>query len=284
MAIAHIHQIYYCELTRSSLDPGFIPLDNSANERPDWREYWPIRKFLRNESLIQSDYYGFFSPRFKEKTNLSATQVLDFIASTDASTDVIMFSPYPDYSAPFFNVFDQGEMIHTGIQNLTQLFLNKAGFQFQIAKMINDSRNTVFCNYFVAKPSFWRTWSELADKLFAIAEDSNDELGRKINVPSNYVRGQEPMKVFIIERLASLLLGSQPRWRSKAFNSYLLPAAYPPLMAKHSLEVLTLDALKIAFLTQGYPAYMQLFKYVRSDLFSKIKELKRIEAEYALKA
>ena len=43
---ARIHQIYYSEQTRAELDPGFLPLDNSANERPDWREYWPIRRFL----------------------------------------------------------------------------------------------------------------------------------------------------------------------------------------------------------------------------------------------
>jgi len=48
----HIFQIYYSNATREALDPGFVPLDNIRNERPDWREYWPIRRHLLNNSLI----------------------------------------------------------------------------------------------------------------------------------------------------------------------------------------------------------------------------------------
>ena len=43
MSIIYAYQIYYSEQTRDALDPGFLPLDNLANPRPDWREYWPIR-------------------------------------------------------------------------------------------------------------------------------------------------------------------------------------------------------------------------------------------------
>ena len=76
-----------CIHTRSSIitrpgknsDPGFDVLDNSANERPDWYEYWPIRKFLLNETLDENAFYGFLSPKFKLKTNLSAAEVRDFI-------------------------------------------------------------------------------------------------------------------------------------------------------------------------------------------------------------
>ena len=67
-----IHQIFYNAYTEKSLDQGFIPLDNSDNVRPDWREYWPIRKYLINNELNENDLYGFFSPKFKEKTGLSA--------------------------------------------------------------------------------------------------------------------------------------------------------------------------------------------------------------------
>jgi hypothetical protein len=27
------------------MEPGYRMLDNLANERPDWYEYWPIRRF-----------------------------------------------------------------------------------------------------------------------------------------------------------------------------------------------------------------------------------------------
>ena len=76
----HIYQILNHYTSRQDLDPGFDVLDNSANERPDWFEYWPIRKFLLNESLNEDAFYGFLSPKFRHKTNLSAALVRDFIA------------------------------------------------------------------------------------------------------------------------------------------------------------------------------------------------------------
>jgi hypothetical protein len=45
----HILQILNHYTSRQELDPGFDVLDNSANERPDWYEYFPIRKFLLSE-------------------------------------------------------------------------------------------------------------------------------------------------------------------------------------------------------------------------------------------
>ena len=64
----HLYQIYFDEISRKNLDPGFLPLDNSKNERPDWREYWPIRQFLIKESLNENALYGFLSHKFFQKT------------------------------------------------------------------------------------------------------------------------------------------------------------------------------------------------------------------------
>ena len=47
MPAVHVYQILNHYTPREELDPGFLVLDNSANERPDWYEYWPMRKFLR---------------------------------------------------------------------------------------------------------------------------------------------------------------------------------------------------------------------------------------------
>ena len=76
-----IYQIYYSEATKAQNDLGFLPLDNLANERPDWREYWPIRNFLLKNELAENTSYGFFSPKFKDKTNLEASDVVNFISN-----------------------------------------------------------------------------------------------------------------------------------------------------------------------------------------------------------
>ena len=67
----HIYQILNHYTSRQELDPGFEVLDNSANERPDWYEYWPIRGFLLEQALDENAFYGFLSPKFKLKTSLS---------------------------------------------------------------------------------------------------------------------------------------------------------------------------------------------------------------------
>jgi hypothetical protein len=46
MQSMHIFQILNHYTSPAELDPGFGVLDNSSNERPDWFEYWPIRKYF----------------------------------------------------------------------------------------------------------------------------------------------------------------------------------------------------------------------------------------------
>src|SRR5471030_756581 len=88
-----IYQIYYDESSRRMLDTGFIPLDNTSNERPDWFEFWVIRRFLLNTPLQEGAWYGFFSPKFRIKTGLDSNQVLGFFEHFAAHTDVALFSP-----------------------------------------------------------------------------------------------------------------------------------------------------------------------------------------------
>ena len=56
MHAMHIYQILSYYTSRQELDPDFGVLDNSANERPDWFEYWPIRRFLLEEALDENAF------------------------------------------------------------------------------------------------------------------------------------------------------------------------------------------------------------------------------------
>ena len=78
MAI-NIYQIYYDKQTYEMLDKGFLPLDNSNSPRPDWFEFWPIRKFLKETPLNEDSWYGFLSPKFVLKTGFTSTVIKDFI-------------------------------------------------------------------------------------------------------------------------------------------------------------------------------------------------------------
>src|SRR6202167_1472454 len=123
MSPVHIYQILNHYTAREDLDPGFGVLDNSANERPDWYEYWPMRKFLLGEALHEDAYYGFLSPKFGHKTNLTAAAVGEIIGRAADAPDIFLFSPSIHNSAYFLNVFEHGESEHPGLAAVASRFL-----------------------------------------------------------------------------------------------------------------------------------------------------------------
>src|SRR5271155_4014585 len=207
MRAVHVYQILNHYTSRQDLDPGFDVLDNSTNERPDWYEYWPIRKFLLNESLDESAFYGFLSPKFKLKTNLNAADGVQFIRAADAATDVVLFSPSIHNSAFYLNVFEHGNAEHPGLMQVAQDFFARLKDSQPLASLISDSRNTVHSNYFIAKPRFWRGWLKITEQLFAIAESAADPLGIELRRATEY-RGRRDvqMKIFLMERVATWIL------------------------------------------------------------------------------
>jgi hypothetical protein len=227
MTQAHIFQIFYSEDTRKMLDPGYIPPDNLSNERPNWRGYWPIRRFLKNTELREGDFFGFFSPKFQEQTGLSSKQVKQFI---EPDCDVISFLYVFDQSCGFVNVFEQGEAHHKGLFSLTH------------------------------------------EKLFHIAEQGapgrfKDELNASVHHGSLQVSA----KVFIMERIASLMLATKPHWRIKPYDPFVLPPS-TAIISSFTLDLIILDALKIAYNTVQHPQYATAFAQVREGLGRKVEE------------
>jgi predicted O-linked N-acetylglucosamine transferase (SPINDLY family)/glycosyltransferase involved in cell wall biosynthesis len=261
----HIHQIYYSEQTQCDNDPGFIGLDNLANERPDWREYWPIRNYLLNTSLNENDYYGFFSPKFNAKTKLDAASVYEFVSTHASAADVFLFSPFFDQGAFFLNIFEQGAMAHPSIMNAFEGSVAMIAPSVNLATLVMDSRNIVFCNYIVAKPVFWKAWLESCELIFAEAEANKTALGKSLNAADNYDGGDAPNKVFVIERVASMLLTTQSNWKVQAYNSTLLPYSNAHV-AKYSQELLHMDALKIASSNQDNVENLAMFLQIKQQV------------------
>lgn len=259
MHAVHTYQILNHYTLRQDLDPGFGVLDNSTNERPDWYEYWPIRKFLLNETLDEEAFYGFLSPKFKLKTNLGAADVMHFIESSEAATDVALFSPSIHNSAFYLNVFEHGDAEHPGLLRAAQDFFARLGSPQPLQTLVSDSRNTVHSNYFIAKPRFWRAWLKITEQLFAIAEAAQDPLGIQLRTPTQY-RGRRDvqMKIFLMERVATWILITDKNFVARARD---------PFVARSRIYKLPLaiicDALKIAYTTQGRRQYLDVFLLLR---------------------
>lgn len=267
----HLHQICYSPQTRAALEPGFAPLDNLENPRPDWREYWPIREFLLRTPLQEDGWYGFFSPKFRAKTGLGADAVRKFVASQPQDTDLVLFSPFFDQIAFPLNVFEQGAMQHPEtLGTFRECALAVApGTAFDA--LVMDSTNTVFCNFFVARPGFWRAWLARCEVLFGIAEAGATDLAARLNGPALHDGGGVPLKVFVIERIASLMLAADSRWKPVAYNAMSLPWSQSPL-TRFRLEMAFLDALKIAYRSHAHPQYMESFHSLRRILSESLQQ------------
>ena len=107
-------------------DPDIAILDNSANQRPDWREYWPMRRYLLETPMEDDTFYGFLSPKFTSKTGLSGADVIRFMEA-HPQADVFTFSPQADMGAFFLNVFIQGETFDPGSLNACEELLSHIG-------------------------------------------------------------------------------------------------------------------------------------------------------------
>jgi hypothetical protein len=266
-ADARIFQIHYDAATREAVDPDFEPLDNSARERPDWFEYWPMRTFLREARLEEGTFYGFFSPRFYPKTRLRGAQVREFLRTAQAA-DVVTFCPHPCHSACFINVFDQGEAFYPGILRTATAFLREVDPGFDLGTFVTHSRNTVFSNFFVARPAFWRRWLELCERLVAHADSPASPLHAELGIRHEYRKEGGPAmsvqtKVFVLERLVSYLL-HVGRVRVANYPPFSLPPS--ERFAGRVAELVELDRLKLAFCDTGDPRHLHAYAALRGQV------------------
>ena len=269
MPDTRIHQIYYSEQTRAELDPGFLPLDNGANERPDWREYWPMRRFLLGQELESECYYGFLSPKFQQKTTLAAAAVNDLIRERDGAADVISFSPFFDQMAFPLNIMELAVANHECRDTFAQCAALVAP-GFDIERSVMSSLDTMYCNFFVAKPRFWREWLAKCELIFDLAEQGLTPLGQALNRVVTYGTATAPAKVFVIERVASLLLWSQKHWTVQRVNPILLPQASAKLLqVAGGPDLVVLDALKIAYASSGTEHYLALYRHFRDNIVKR---------------
>ncbi|MBI3368555.1 MAG: hypothetical protein HY021_08965 [Burkholderiales bacterium] len=257
----HLYQIAYSEATRDALQPGFALLDNLANPRPDWYEYWPMRRFLLEQTLDEDAFYGIFSPKFSAKTSLSHAEVTQFVQAHAQQADVLLFSPQPDMGAFFLNVFEQGETFDPGLIDAYSAFLDAIGRPLPLRQLVMDSRHIVFSNYFVARPAFWREWLALNEAMFAFCEGPDGAVKAGLTFATSYPPAVQ-RKVFLQERAASLLLATQPRWRSLAYNPFGM-AWSMSRFREHPTDAYISDALKRAWRDERYPQYLQAFVEVR---------------------
>jgi hypothetical protein len=266
--LSRTFQICYSPEIRKTLDPGFEIIGDESNPRPDWFEYWHIRSFLKTKSLEDDVFYGFFSPKFRQKTSLKAYDVYNFIEKNKES-DVILFSPYYDQISLFLNIVEQGCFAHPELRDTFESVSNRYFNNLDVDIFATTSRNTVFCNFFVAKRPFWERWFEICEDIYDISEKKKNTLGVALTGTTHYRKQQVPLKTFLIERIPTLLLYSDPRWSIANYSPYnceigkMCPASAKP-------NFLDLDSLKISFIETSKYEFLARYFDLRLSLMRAI--------------
>jgi hypothetical protein len=262
MTSISIYQIYYDQTTMQNLDPGFIALDNLRNQRSDWREYWPIRSFLLTNPKMEG-YVGFFSPKFREKTGLVFADIEKF--ANLRNNDVMSFSPFIDQSAFYQNIFQHGDANHPGLMSIIQEFVYRIGYSLDVSEVWGDHRYFIFSNFFIATPKFWRLWFRIAEMLFVQAEHGTDAFAKKLNEETLYRDGVSvSMKVFIMERIASLLLHIYPELSVAGYPAFSLPT-FGSKVSKFPKEMAICNAMKSEYMLTLEPIYRRLFEVYKQQ-------------------
>lgn len=263
---ARIFQISYSPEIRAALDRGFEIIGDEKNPRPEWYEYWHIRNFLLSEKLDEKKFYGFFSPKFGEKTNLHSSDVFEFI-NKNKEYDVILFSPYLDQIALFTNIIEQGCIAHPELKPVFKILGQKYFNGLDLDLMVNTSADTVFCNYFVAKAPFWHRWFLICEDIYASIENHGGSLSELMAGNTRYKAGSAPIRTFAIERIATLILAFEKSWKVQNYSAHRT-AVGKMSVAKATNMLLALDALKSKYVHTGKFEYISSYLQIRKSMLN----------------
>lgn len=264
-----IYQIYYDDISRKMLDPGFIPLDNTNSEKPDWYEFWPILNFL-NQNILEDDcWYGFLSPKFFEKTGVNSKIIHKTLFDNDKTFNVLLFSPDWDQNAYFLNSFEQGEFWHPGLRKIAQTFFDYLELKINLENLVSDIHSSVFANFIIAKKGYWQDWLSIAKKFYSFIEENENSY-----ITTQYGRKQLPMKIFLQERLHNILL-SQSKYNVLSMDpshDYLLNKRLF-LNDAHTRELLIkCNAAKSLYLKTKELDYLKDYWISRQEIIFPIRD------------
>ena len=266
MSKAQIFQIYYDDKSKSQLDSGFLGLDNTSSHDDGWYEFSPIFNYLEANCLADDVWYGFLSPKFTSKTGCDSRYVYDFLDRVPHQAEVVIFSPGWDQLSYFLNPWEQGEVWHPTIAQITEEFLLSSHRTVNLQSVVTDLTTAVFSNYFIAKKRFWMSWHQIATefKHFVLSHPDFDSLLISYGSANN----KAPMKAFIQERLASYLLATGNFVSVASRRTHKQPVMrrlFPHGEADRKLLLLC-DQLKRQYRSTHNNAYLAAFYLTRQQI------------------
>ncbi|MFJ9532064.1 hypothetical protein [Herbaspirillum sp. NPDC101396] len=252
--------IYLYQISRHP-EVGFLSLQEG--DRPDWGDYAAIRAYFVNEVVDEEALYGFFPAGFAEQSGIAAADMVQFV-ERNPGNDAYLFVPNQRDATCFLNVFEEAEFRHPGFRQLAQDYLDAVGLSLDLREFVTDSRATAHTGNVLAKPVFWKTWFDLCEQVFAVAESGDGPLAAGFNAASGDA-SQAPLKVWLTERVASLVLALDQQLRIAVYDH--AARALPDLASLAYRDKLPrLDALKRDYLATGDIALIDGFLELRNSI------------------
>jgi hypothetical protein len=212
-----IHQIFYDEAQRPSLDPAFIPYDNRTNPSPEWREYHVFRTEWLAGRVSDRDVTGYLSWKFGTKTGITGRTFTTFIAR-NPGYDVYFAHPYRVEPQAFTTIWQQAEVHHPEILGLTQRILDAVGVRVDLATLEQPREEVLFCNYWAGTRRFWDAYMAFCEPVYRHICEGLDASDRRLAWSRADREIDAPYVPFIMERLFSTLLALRPDIRSRGLD------------------------------------------------------------------
>ena len=199
-------------------------------------------------------WYGFFSPKFFEKTRITPNDIYGEVERASDDVSVFLFSSHWKQVAQWQNIWLQGDSFHPGLLQLTQKVIERAGYKIDISKTYSTLNDGVFSNYLVAKNEFWLEWQRLVSIYYNLIQENENLL----KVPAPYKGADIPIHTFVIERLASLIileLGLKTQFNQFLYNKSL------DFNSIDGSEAIKMNRYKSNFNETGDGAYIIMYNY-----------------------
>ncbi|MGG6739725.1 UNVERIFIED_CONTAM: hypothetical protein QE602_10990, partial [Streptococcus suis] len=162
----HIHLLQLAPTT-VPVAPGFQLVPAPA---PDaWGELLAMRRFFHEQAIDGEACYAFVTTAFLGQTGLDAAGVRSLIEANPQAA-AWTFMPHPLEACGQLNLLLQAEQHLEGFAALAKRFLQALGLQLDPLHFVPQWQNNVPHGFIAAKPAFWQTWFDLAERLFQMAE------------------------------------------------------------------------------------------------------------------
>lgn len=137
------------------------------------------------------------------------------------------------------------------------------GPNLNIDDIVNHSGNNIFSNFFIAKPNFWKEWIYKSELIFNEAEKKT-KVGLELNKIAFGHSSEAPIKTFIIERIASMILATNNSYKTLFYNPFKLPFSAAKISKEKNI-LIQMDSLKKSYLQNTeLSEYLHLFKIIQS--------------------